>query len=548
MDPSMTGALQIMRTLAARGVQTMFSVPGAQVDSLFGAAEEVGITVITTRHESAAALAAAGYAQVSGSVGVVITIPGIGALHTVGALTVADACNAPVLMIGIGTPRRFEGRHLGAHHEVADQGGGFRTLCKWAGRGENAGQLAGLVAEAIAQAMTPRRRPAYLEVPADVLDEECAGASYRKEPDPTDGADPASAGVLAEIARRLENARRPALFVGGGAIESAEQIRALAQRLRAPVVMTTNGVGVVPDSSNLAFRALGGRQIWQEADVALAVGTRLFGPLVQWEPVRDPFLIRVDADPLQLHRPSSPDIAVASDSRKFIDRLLSMISSSDPAADWGARTQWLAERAASLLASVEGRSRYVTAMRSVVPADGIFVIDSTQVGYYCIGCLPVEAPRLLLTSGYQGAMGYSLAAAIGAKVAAPDRPVVALTGDGGLQMSLGELATVAQHDIRVLIVLFNNGGYAEVEQTQLRRFGRSLPGSRLVNPDFQMVARAFGIASAVVEEADGLRDRLVEAIERDSSYLIEVRTSALPEMWGLMTAMNSEGVERRDQR
>jgi acetolactate synthase-1/2/3 large subunit len=174
---------------------------------------------------------------------------------------------------------------------------------------------------------------------------------------------------------------------------------------------------------------------------------------------------------------------------------------------------------------------FLDAIRAALPEDGILVEDLTQVGYVARIAFPVHGPRQYITSGYQGTLGHAYPSALGAKVARPDRAVIALAGDGGFMYNVQELATAVQHGINVVALVFNDGAYGNVKRMQRELYGNRVIASDLTNPDFVRLADSFGVFARSTDDPDGLRNALEQALARDAPALIEVKVGEFPDPW-----------------
>jgi len=303
-----TGAEILVDTLAAEGVETIFGLPGVQLDYIFDALyrRRNEIRVIHTRHEQATAYMAFGYAQVTGQVGTCLVVPGPGVLNTTAALSTAYACNAPVLCITGQIPSAHIGGGLGFLHEIPDQTAMLASVSKWQGLIKSPAEAAAVVREAFRQLNTGRRRPVVVEIPPDVT--AARGAPLSVTPRPAEIAPPQPDPAIARAATLLGRARNPAIFVGSGAFGAASELRELAEMLQAPVIMSESGLGALDIRHPLAQTMQVGNDLWPSIDVALAVGTRFFHPIVEWGRDDGVRLIRIDIDPTQSVAAWPPDV------------------------------------------------------------------------------------------------------------------------------------------------------------------------------------------------------------------------------------------------
>ena len=526
-----TGAEALVTALSRHGVDTIFGLPGLQLDHVFDAlyAARDAIRVIHTRHEQATAYMAFGYAQATGRVGTSLVVPGPGALNTMAALSTAYACNAPVLLVTSQIPSRFIESGLGFLHEIPNQPQALASVTKWQGRMNSVADVPGVVDEAFRQMLSGRRRPVAIELPPDI--------AARREPRAAlavaSGADPApeaDADAVSKAAELLAGARNPAIFVGGGVFGAEEELLALAEELQAPVIMSEHGMGALDIRHPLAQTLQVGNDIWPTVDVALAVGTRLFHPIVSWGRDAEVKLIRVDIDPTQSVAAWPPDAHLVTDARKGLAAIRAALAGlngcrSDRTEDYARRKAAKHAELAALLAPQEAFTR---AIRAEVPEDGIVCFDVCQLHFYSWFGYPVYRPRTVIQPGYQGTLGYGYPTALGAKVGAPDKPVVYVGGDGGFMFNVQEISTALRFGINVVAVVFNDNAFGNVRRTQKEMFGERYIASDLRNPDFGKLADSFGLRYARTATPEGLRESLRAALKAEEPALIEVAFGGFP--------------------
>jgi acetolactate synthase-1/2/3 large subunit len=349
-----------------------------------------------------------------------------------------------------------------------------------------------------------------------------ARAVANPEPDPE---------ATERAAQLLNQAERPMIFVGGGAQNASPQVRALAERLGAPVVAGWMGRGVMDDRSPLSLRLTMAHRLWPEVDVALAVGSRFQRVQTDWGLDDAVQVIRIDLDPVEIARHARPAVALLADAGAALDALLPQVGAGDRAS-WRARiAQVKAEVAALYRRELAPQVAYLDAIRAALPEDGILVEDLTQVGYVARIAFATHGPRQYISSGYQGTLGHAYPSALGAKVAQPERAVVALMGDGGFMYNVQELATAVQHGINAVALVFNDGAYGNVKRMQRELYGNRVIASDLLNPDFVRLADSFGVFALSVDNPDDLRDALEQALARDAPALIEVKVGEFPAPW-----------------
>jgi acetolactate synthase-1/2/3 large subunit len=492
----MTGGKALVEMLRRHDVDTIFALPGVQNDALFVAFYDAGeaLRVIHTRHEQGAAYMAFGYARATGKIGAYAVVPGPGLLNTTAALSTAYATNAPVLCISGQVPSDLIGRGFGLLHEIPDQLGILKSLTKWAARIDHPTQTGKLVNEAFRQLRDGRPRPVALEMPLDVMALETETALPARGDLPAVTAPDME--LIDKAAALLADAKKPLLFVGGGAVAAAEEVLAIAEMLEAPVVSYTGGRGIVSDRHHLAQSAFAGHELWRDADVVLAVGTRLHQPQVRWGVDADLKLIRIDIDPTEITRILKPSLGIVADAKPALAALYRALEHRSPRRPSRKdELEALKARTLARLADALGpQCEYLQAIRAELPDDGIYVEDLTQVGYVGRVAFPVYHPRSYIHSGYQGTLGFGFATALGAKVGRPDLPVVSVSGDGGFMYNVQELSTAVKHGIDIVAIVFADGAYGNVRRMQKEDYGNRLIGVDLHNPNFPKMAESFGVA------------------------------------------------------
>jgi acetolactate synthase-1/2/3 large subunit len=524
----MTGGEAIVDSLLRHGIDTVFGLPGVQVYGLFDAFSRNAnrLRLINARHEQTTAYMALGYACATGKPAAYAVVPGPGVLNTTAALATAWGVNAPVLCLTGQVPSAMIGRGRGQLHELPDQLATLRTLLKYADRIEHPTEAPIKVARAFQEMMSGRRGPASLEMALDQFPAQAEVTPQDPLPlYPNPIPDPEKIGRLAKM---VQDARNPMIWVGGGAQNASAEILALAERIGAPVVAFRGGRGVVDDRHPLGLTIASGYKLWPETDLLIAFGTRLEVPTMRWGAMPAGVKIaRIDIDPIEMRR-LQVDLGIVGDTADAARALTSVVIPRNEPARAAAIAKAKTDAAAAIQ-KVQPQMSYIEAIREVLPENGILCDEMTQVGYVSWFGFPFHSPRTLVTSGFSGTLGAGFPTALGVKVGQPDRPVVALTGDGGFLFGGSDLATAVQHGINLVTVLFNNSAYGNVLRDQRRLFDGRESGSALRNPDFQTYAKAFGVRSWQVRDAAGLRVALAEALAANAPCLIEVITDITKE-------------------
>lgn len=526
--PLLTGGDLLVGSLATHGVDVVFGIPGNHNLGIYQHLEAHNIRHVLARHEQGCGYAADGYARVTGRPGVALVTAGPAVLNTLASLGQAYSDSVPVLLLAPGMPLRHPDRGNGHLHETKSQLAAAGAVVAASHRVTSVAEIADAVAQAFVDMTAGRPRPVYLEIPIDVLDESAEVTVGRPVPLPTSTAPMPQ---LERAAALLARSVRPGIVVGGGAKAAAAEVRQLAERLGAATVSSTNGKGILPEDHPLSLGAgahLATIAEWvRSRDVLVAVGTDM-GSSDLWNGPWsiDGSLVRIDIDPRQILVNARPDVALVSDTASALHSILHLLGAVDDAprvpdaAGWRARAQ------------AEGRDEgsiwleEIRAIGSVLARDAIVAGDSAAVCYYGLRTnLALHTPgSFLYPTGY-GTLGYGLPAAIGAKVAAPDRQVVAVLGDGGAMFTLSELAAAAVERLALPVIVVDNGGYGQIRTNMLRR-GYTPLGVDIPSPDFAAAARALGCHGVTIDSPQHLAVELAKALGADRPTVLHVTEGA----------------------
>jgi acetolactate synthase I/II/III large subunit len=421
----------------------------------------------------------------------------------------------------------------GMLHEIQDQVGMIRHITKSAERAMLPTEVPGLVDRAFAALRSGRMRPVEIEVPLDTLfaDDEVnllAPAKQRELVEP-DGA------RLEEAAEILAAAQSPMIYAGGGVLrgQAWEELRQLAELLQAPVMMSANGKGAISDRHYLAQNQVAELELRSKTDVALVVGTRFLDNFSQPRPlVPGTKVVRIDIDEEEIHRDIRPDVELVGDAKAGLTALYSLLDGkvSGDASRQG-ELEEIKRRVDERIVAVRPQADYGMAIRTAIPDEAVVVGEMTQIGYWSNFGMPIYEPNTYLTPGYQGTLGWGFCTALGAKVAKPDVPVVSINGDGGFGFGLNELATMAQHEIAAVVLVFNDSAYGNVKRIQQVDLGGREIASALRNPDYVKLAESFGIVGRRTESAADLKVAIEESIKANEPTLIEVPVGPMPNPW-----------------
>ncbi len=513
----MNGGEALVRSLHAHGVEVVFGLPGAgQYEAIDAIYQQEGMRYITTRNEQAISYMADGYARVSGKPGVGIAVEGPGFFNTTAGLATAFAQSSPVLLItgdhhGVTVPGRPR------HDSLNDYG----AYSKWAARANSPAEIPGLVREAFRQLNTPRKRPVILEVGPDVFRAEEEVRLVEAESfSPVAG----DAGQLEHAARLLAEAKRPLVWVGAGASEGAPLVRKIAEHLGSPVVSSRSGKGILPARHPLSlgmfearFKPLKDRV--DECDVILAVGTAtdMSGRLATQT------VIRIDDDPDEIGLDGAHTLGIAGDAALSLDVLHNRLTGlSDPQPNVTEDIQAINTHRFGPAEQLQPQGAFMDALRTAIPDEGILVGGMNQMGYYSRNYYHCQSPRGYQTSSHHGTLGSVFPVGIGLQIGRPDRPVVVVSGDGGILYNLQELATAMKYGVNLVTVVFNDNAYGNVWRAQVEEFDGHVIGTELHNPDFVKLAEAYGARGVLAEDADQLQAAVGEAVAADTPTVIEV--------------------------
>lgn len=532
---TMSGAESLAAILESQGVEVVFGLPGVQIMDAVDAIYRSGkIRWISTRHEQTAAYMAYGYARSTGKIGVTMVLPGPGALNTAAAVGTAYTASTPLLIISGQIESRHLGHHHGVLHELDDQVEIFRYLTRWSGRAATAADIPATVSEAFRQLKSGRPRPVEIEVPFDLWSKPIEftpseiGAEPPLKPKNSD---------IKKAATILRKAEKPLILAGGGAAKSgiSREIEELAELINAPVVMTTEGQGVLGVNHRLYA---GSFLLWSNpafamADAVLIVGSRLRASGNTSLKLRpDQRVIQIDFEPEELGRNHRIDLGITADARTAICALVKEL-------EGGGVSRWQDIEVTEIRREVNARLEkaapfqmsILKTIREVLPDDAILVPDITNLGYWSEIGYPACQPRTYIESSYFATLGFAFPTALGAKIGNPDKPVVVICGDGGFPYAMAELATAVQEEINVIVLLFTDNAYGTVTGIQKRQFGGRYVGNRLHNPDYVKLTESFGAIGIRLEAPEKLGENLKSTLDLKRPAVIEIPVPLLDTPW-----------------
>lgn len=513
--------------LESYGVDTIFGIPGVHNVEMYRALPRSKIKHVLVRHEQGAGFMADGYARASGKPGVCFTITGPGLTNIMTPLGQAWSDSSPVLCISSALDIADSAQGRGRLHEMQNQLGAAATITNLAVRAYTPQDVRDGVARAFSAFASLRPRPAYLELPLDLL-KVPAGQGWTTHKTPRLPQAPAE--QIKEAGDKLAKAKSPVILLGGGALAAGKSALAIAEKLGSPIITTTAGKGAVPGTHPLCMgyrlASPSGQKLLRKADVILCAGSEL-SETDFWNSgfILDKGLIRIDLDPMVLARPHAADIAILADAGDA----LSAIARSLPAADHAERRQAAEKSIASTLAAEMEKDdalrkmlrQVLAVIRDALPPETVIASDMTQIAYAANEVFPVTEPRSWLHPVGFGTLGFALPAGIGAKFGCPDKPVAVMIGDYGIQYTINELGTAAEHKLPLVILMWNNDALGQIRDDMVNK-GIQPNAVTLVNPDFQALAKAYRCGAEKPDSLKALAKAIARALKANGPTLIEM--------------------------
>ncbi len=526
------GAQVFVDTLVAEGVEVIFGVPGGSVIPIFDVLYESPLKFILCRHEQAAAHAADGYARASGKVGVCIATSGPGATNLATGVATAHMDSVPVVAFTGQVRRDLIGNDA---FQEADTTGITRPVTKYNCLVHDPNALARTIREAMYVAKSGRPGPVLVDLPVDVttaeidpdapVDIDLPGYKPRYE------VNERQVRVAADL---INKAERPVLYVGGGVIiaGASEILGKVAHKTQIPLTTTLMAMGAFPSDDPLSLGMLGMHGMaWAnfavtQCDLLVALGARfddrVTGPVDSFAPGAK--IIHVDIDPASIGKNKSVDVPIVGDVKLALEMLLEHV---EPApreawhrqiAEWRNSHPLVYDRESDRV-----KPQYVLEQISeLAPEDAIIATEVGQHQMWAAQWIRFRQPRTFVTSGGLGTMGFGFPAAIGAQMAYPDRLVVTVAGDGSIQMNIQELATAVHNKLPVKVVILNNGFLGMVRQWQELFYDRRYSGTVLAgNPDFVLLAEAYGATGMRVSKPEEVRPTLEKAFAIDGPVVMD---------------------------
>ena len=518
----MKGGDILIECLKAQGVSAVFGMPGTQNIQIYDALLRRGAGTIDhylVRHEYAATQMADGFARATGEPGVAITVPGPGASNASTGILEAFTDCAPVLLITGQSDSSLYSKHPSKMFHGLDQMRFFESITKYCAIAHTVAEIPVVVENAFKAMRNGRPGPTMLEFPMDVVtgdgEVRIPRRVEREELSPPDDAD------LSTAVETIRNAKMPLIFAGSAVFHSnaRNELRLLAEKLNAPVIVTRNGKGVLSEDHPLALQICYGylgREALERADCLIGIGPRFTSiDTRNWSlELPQPF-IQIDEDANEIGLEYPCDVGVVGDLRLTLQALIEDVAPGQNGWD-----EVLTELRAH--ADAQPSLPVIHELQDVLPRDTIYAIDVHALGYASFAEFPIYDPRTFLYPNIGVALGHAYPAAIGAKVAYPDRPVICFSGDGGFLMGAVEMATAMKYGINVVAIVVNDGALSAIKGSQLKGCEGRTIDTDLLNPDFVEFAQSFGAYSKRVENLGDFKDTLRDALAAEKPALIEV--------------------------
>ena len=518
----MKGGDILIECLKAQGVSAVFGMPGTQNIQIYDALLRRGKDTIDhylVRHEYAATQMADGFARATGEVGVAITVPGPGASNASTGILEAFTDCAPVLLITGQSDSSLYSKHPSKMFHGLDQMRFFESITKYCAIAHTVAEIPIVVENAFKAMRNGRPGPTMLEFPMDVV----TGEGEVRIPPRVERAElpPPNDADITTAVETIRNAKMPLIFAGSAVFHSnaRNELRLLAEKLNAPVIVTRNGKGVLSEDHPLALQicyGFLGREALQRSDCLIGIGPRFTSiDTRNWSlELPQPFIqIDEDADEIGLEYPC--DVGVVGDLKLTLQALIEDV---DPGQNgWD-------ETLAQLRTEFDAQPSLpvIHELQDVLPRDTIYAIDVHALGYASFAEFPIYDPRTFLYPNIGVALGHAYPAAIGAKVAYPDRPVICFSGDGGFLMGAVEMATAMKYGINVVAIVVNDGALSAIKGSQQKGCEGRTIDTDLLNPDFVEFAKSFGAYAKRVEDLGDFKDTLRDALAAERPALIEV--------------------------
>lgn len=521
----MSGGDALISSLEREGVEVIFGLPGVQMYGVVDALRRnKNIKMIVPRHEQATSYMADGYARASRGIGVAMVVPGPGLYNAAAGLSTAYSSNSRVLMIAGQIPRATIGKDMGGLHEVNDQLETIKPVTKFQKRLLRPHEIPEGVSEAFSHLKNGRPRPVEIEMPPETMveseDVQLLESSVFQRTQPAESS-------ISEAVRMILEAKNPVIYAGTGVIrsEAEDELKAFTELTNIPVVTSAAGKGVISDEHphSLGSGLTGEGQIknyLEKSDLIIILGSRF---AIRYPAAENTKKIHVEIDESEIGKFHEDALPVIGDAKVSINKITEGIKSMggtnlNSPAD---QVKKIREILDSGKEGLHPQHEILNSLREGMPQETISVWDMTQMGYYSRAAFKTYNTSTYFDSGYSGNLGWAFPAAIGAKVAKPETPVVSISGDGGFMYNVQELSTAVKYGINVIAIVFNDGYYGNVRRDLELDWGGDYETS-FVNPEFAKMAETYGAKGIYVEDPTKVNQAIEEGIAAKKPTLIEV--------------------------
>ncbi len=518
----MKGGDILIECLKTQGVSAVFGMPGAQNIQIYDSLLRQGtgsINHFLVRHEYAATQMADGFARATGEVGVAITVPGPGASNASTGILEAFTDCVPVLLITGQSHSDSYKRHPSKMFHGLDQMRFFEPLTKYCAIAHTVAEIPVVVKNAFRAMRNGRPGPTVLEFPVDVLtgegDVRIPPRVERTELSPPDDTS------LSAAVDKIRDAKMPLIFAGSAVIHAnaRNELRLLAEKLNAPVIVSRCAKGALSEDHPLALQVCYGflgQEVLKHTDCLIGIGPRFTSiDSRSWSMQLPQTFIQIDEDENEIGREYPCEMGVVGDLKLTLQALIEDISTDQNG--WDAVLPQLRAKF-----DTQPPLPIIHELQDVLPRDTIYSIDVHSLGYASFAEFPIYDPCTFLYPNIGVALGYAYPAAIGAKVAYPDRPVICFSGDGGFLMGAMEMATAMKYGINVVAIVVNDDALSAIKGVQAKEFEGRTIDTDLCNPDFVEFAQSFGVYARKVENLEDFKSTLRDALAAEKPALIEV--------------------------
>lgn len=528
----MNAAEAVIQCLKEENIKVVFGYPGATVVPLYEALRKSDINHILVRHEQAAGHSASGYARANQTVGVCIATSGPGATNLITAIATAYMDSIPLVVITGQVKLNMIGKDV---FQEADITGAAESFTKHSYLIKNVNDIPKAIKEAFYIARTGRPGPVLIDIPVDILNQQIdfsypEGVNIRGYKPTING----HKGQIKKALQRISESKRPLICIGGGIISGGakKELKEFVEKSRIPVIHTLMGKSGISEDSPYYIGLIGmhgfsyANKAVQETDLLILIGTRVGDRATSGFEyfAKNADIIHIDIDPAEIGKNLGPNIPIVGHSKIILKELYQGVKPVDTD-EWIKRIESIKKESKVKKSSKDNVSpKYIlNRMSEIIEDDAIVTADVGQNQIWCARNYNNNGNRDFFTSGGLGTMGYSLPAAVGAKIAAPERRVIAVVGDGGFQMSMFELGTIAEYNVNIIILLFNNSGLGMVREIQNNTYGSGKNSGVQINknPDFVKIAEAYGLKGKKVISNKEFDQAFNEAINSDCTFLLE---------------------------